>query len=55
MLGHLFEVTRGDAERGYTLEVRVSNIPAIRLYERLRFRIPWLSGAVTILTTEKTR
>jgi [ribosomal protein S18]-alanine N-acetyltransferase len=37
MLSHLFEVTRGDAERGYTLEVRVSNIPAIRLYERFGF------------------
>ena len=37
MLDHLFEVTRSDAERGYTLEVRVSNIPAIRLYERFGF------------------
>ncbi|RDI73465.1 rimI: ribosomal-protein-alanine acetyltransferase [Gaiella occulta] len=37
MLEHLFEVTRGDEQRGYTLEVRVSNVPAVRLYERLGF------------------
>ena len=37
MLGHLFEVTRDDAERGYTLEVRVSNLAAIALYERFGF------------------
>ncbi len=37
MLDHLFELTRGDAERGYTLEVRVSNTPAIRLYESFGF------------------
>ena len=29
--------TRDDAERGYTLEVRVSNTAAIRLYERFGF------------------
>ena len=29
----LFEVTAGDGRRGYTLEVRVSNDAAIRLYE----------------------
>ena len=38
LLGHLFEVTRADARRGYTLEVRVSNTEAIRLYERMGFR-----------------
>ena len=38
MLERLFEVTADDARRGYTLEVRVSNETAIRLYERLGFR-----------------
>ena len=33
----LFELTAGDDRRGYTLEVRVSNDGAIRLYERLGF------------------
>ena len=37
LLEHLFEQTRGDERRGYTLEVRVSNDDAIRLYERLGF------------------
>ena len=37
MLERLFEVTRKDARRGYTLEVRVSNIAAIKLYERFGF------------------
>ena len=37
MLQRLFEQTRGDAERGYTLEVRVSNVAAISLYERFGF------------------
>ena len=37
LLQHLFEVTRDDERRGYTLEVRVSNDDAIRLYERLGF------------------
>ena len=37
LLGRLFEVTATDARRGYTLEVRVSNTEAIRLYERLGF------------------
>jgi ribosomal-protein-alanine N-acetyltransferase len=37
MLGQLFEVTRDDAERGYTLEVRVSNLAAIALYESFGF------------------
>jgi ribosomal-protein-alanine N-acetyltransferase len=37
LLERLFEVTAGDARRGYTLEVRVSNAEAIRLYERLGF------------------
>jgi [ribosomal protein S18]-alanine N-acetyltransferase len=38
MLEHLFDVTAGDSSRGYTLEVRVSNEAAIRLYRRLGFR-----------------
>ena len=37
MLTRLFEETAGDAERGYTLEVRVSNSSAIGLYERFGF------------------
>jgi ribosomal-protein-alanine N-acetyltransferase len=37
LLERLFGVTAGDG-RGYTLEVRVSNTDAIRLYERLGFR-----------------
>ena len=37
MLEALFEMTRHDGRRGYTLEVRVSNLGAIDLYERLGF------------------
>jgi ribosomal-protein-alanine N-acetyltransferase len=37
LLEHLFESTREDAERGYTLEVRVSNDVAIHLYRSLGF------------------
>jgi len=37
LLQRLFEVTASDPRRGYTLEVRVSNAEAIRLYERLGF------------------
>ena len=38
LMERLFEVTARDARRGYTLEVRVSNEAAIRLYEELGFR-----------------
>ena len=38
LLHELFELTAGDARRGYTLEVRVSNVVAIALYEKLGFR-----------------
>ena len=38
LLRQLLDQTRGDAKRGYTLEVRVSNTGAIKLYERLGFR-----------------
>jgi ribosomal-protein-alanine N-acetyltransferase len=38
LMERLFEVTARDARRGYTLEVRVSNDAAIRLYEVLGFR-----------------
>jgi [ribosomal protein S18]-alanine N-acetyltransferase len=34
----LFTITSGDGRRGYTLEVRISNEAAIRLYERLGFQ-----------------
>ena len=37
LLERLFEVTSSDERRGYTLEVRVSNVGAIALYERLGF------------------
>ena len=37
LLARLFELTRGDERRGYTLEVRISNEDAIRLYEKLGF------------------
>jgi ribosomal-protein-alanine N-acetyltransferase len=37
LLARLFDVTAADPRRGYTLEVRVSNTGAIRLYERLGF------------------
>ena len=38
LLERLFETTGNDARRGYTLEVRVSNEGAIRLYERYGFK-----------------
>ena len=38
LLEELFEATAADSRRGYTLEVRVSNKPAIGLYERAGFR-----------------
>jgi [ribosomal protein S18]-alanine N-acetyltransferase len=38
LLERLFELTASDSRRGYTLEVRVSNANAIRLYERLGFQ-----------------
>jgi ribosomal-protein-alanine N-acetyltransferase len=34
----LFELTAGDPSRGYTLEVRISNEAAIKLYEQLGFQ-----------------
>jgi [ribosomal protein S18]-alanine N-acetyltransferase len=37
LLERLFEVTASDPRRGYTLEVRVSNTGAIKLYESLGF------------------
>jgi [ribosomal protein S18]-alanine N-acetyltransferase len=38
LLDRLFEVTSGEGRRGYTLEVRVSNDVAIRLYEQAGFK-----------------
>jgi ribosomal-protein-alanine N-acetyltransferase len=38
LLDRLFELTSGEDRRGYTLEVRVSNDVAIRLYEQAGFR-----------------
>ena len=40
LLERLFEVTAGDGQRGYTLEVRVSNTGAIRLYEHAGAVVP---------------
>ena len=37
LLDRLFELTADDGRRGYTLEVRVSNVGAIALYERIGF------------------
>jgi ribosomal-protein-alanine N-acetyltransferase len=37
LLDRLFEVTSNDERRGYTLEVRVSNEGAIKLYETMGF------------------
>ncbi len=37
LFDRLFDLTDGDARRGYTLEVRVSNEHAIKLYERMGF------------------
>jgi [ribosomal protein S18]-alanine N-acetyltransferase len=37
LLQKLFEQTEDGSRRGYTLEVRVSNVGAIKLYERLGF------------------
>ena len=37
LLERLFDVTGTDPRRGYTLEVRVSNVGAIALYEKLGF------------------
>jgi [ribosomal protein S18]-alanine N-acetyltransferase len=37
LLNRLFDQTAGDDRRGYTLEVRVSNEGAIKLYEKLGF------------------
>ena len=38
LMERLFELTAGDGRRGYTLEVRVSNQAAIKLYESLGFK-----------------
>jgi ribosomal-protein-alanine N-acetyltransferase len=37
LLNRLFELTEADDRRGYTLEVRISNRAAIKLYEKLGF------------------
>ena len=38
LMNRLFDLTSGRSRRGYTLEVRVSNTGAIKLYEGLGFR-----------------
>ena len=38
LMNRLFDLTSGRSRRGYTLEVRVSNKGAIKLYEELGFR-----------------
>jgi [ribosomal protein S18]-alanine N-acetyltransferase len=37
LLDELFELTSDDPRRGYTLEVRISNVTAIALYEHFGF------------------
>lgn len=39
LLRQLLAATSSDAQRGYTLEVRVSNVSAISLYERFGFKV----------------
>jgi ribosomal-protein-alanine N-acetyltransferase len=53
LLNRLFELTAGRSRRGYTLEVRVSNAGAIKLYEELGFR-PRGVRAATTRTTART-
>ena len=55
LLERLFEVTASDERRGYTLEVRVSNTGAIRLYERLGFHGARRPARRTTRTTARTR
>ena len=38
LMNRLFDLTSGRSRRGYTLEVRVSNDGAIKLYERAGFK-----------------
>jgi ribosomal-protein-alanine N-acetyltransferase len=38
LLDEVFERTRGEGRRGFTLEVRASNDAALRLYESMGFR-----------------
>jgi ribosomal-protein-alanine N-acetyltransferase len=38
LLERLFDQTAGESRRGYTLEVRVSNDAAIKLYEQMGFK-----------------
>ena len=38
LMERLFDLTAGDGRRGYTLEVRVSNGAAIKLYESVGFK-----------------
>ena len=54
LLDQLFEVTAADERRGYTLEVRVSNEGAIKLYEAMGF-VAGASAAATTPTTGRTR
>ena len=54
LLERLFELTRDDQRRGYTLEVRVSNTDAIALYETPRLRPPGHPPRRTTPTTART-
>ena len=54
LLGALFERTREDGRRGYTLEVRVSNAGAIALTSALGSSGA-ASGGATTPTTARTR
>ena len=55
LLERLFEVTKDDAQRGYTLEVRVSNDGRDQALRATGLRGSAASGAATTPTTVRTR
>ena len=55
LLERLFELTKDDGRRGYTLEVRVSNARCDRPLRAPRLRARAVCGAATTPTTARTR